>query len=140
MTIKKESHLWKKGSTGNPNGRPKAPGKPVSPLRKTLSKLMDMEEQAIINIRAIINGVMVEDENGKEVKVDKDRQETSKWVISTISSMSRAATQDEQLRHDIRSRAEDKAERSVENDSQKEGSTGNVVRGRFTTEFVEDKE
>jgi hypothetical protein len=84
---------WKEGESGNPNGRP--PGKatkPISPLRKTLNKLRDMEEKSLENIRKAVEGT----------DLDKQQLETSKWVISTVASLTRAATQDEELRLKIK--------------------------------------
>lgn len=138
MTFNRKEHFE---SIRNTKGRPKVQSKPVSPLRKTLTKLRALEEQALENIAAVVNGTKTKNlSDNKEVVIDKDRVEISKWIISTISSMSRAASSEEELRHNIRSRAEDKAERELERELPKEATTDNVVRGRFTTDFVEDEE
>lgn len=140
MTKKNNPHLWKEGSSGNPNGRPKAKGKPVSSLRKTISKLRELEEQALENIASVVKGTKVKVEGGEETVVDKSMLETSKWVISTLSSMSSAATKDEELRYTIRSRAEDKAEREQEKATGTNDASpkDNVIRNRFTTKLIKD--
>lgn len=66
--------------------------KTISPLRKTLNKLRDMEEKSLENIRKAVDGT----------DLDKQQLETSKWVISTVASLTRAATQDEELRLKIK--------------------------------------
>lgn len=141
MTTK--DHLWEAGKSGNPSGRPtkeKVGSKPISTLRKTLNKLKELEERSLENIAAIVNGTQVKSEEELQ-EVDKQMLETSKWVIATISSMSRAATQDEQLRHEIRARAEDKYEREQEKATGTNGAApaGNVISGRFTTKMSETK-
>lgn len=129
MTAKKSS-TWKKGSSGNPNGRPVGTAKPISNLRKTINELRKLEPKAIENISAVVNGVTSTREDGEEMEVDKLQLETSKWVIATISSMSRAATADEALKHDIRS--DQKAKDDYE-EEKREGTTGNVV--KFSTKM-----
>lgn len=129
MTAKK-TVTWKKGTSGNPSGRPVGTSKPISNLRKTINELRKLEPKAIENISAVVNGVMSTREDGEAMEVDKLQLETSKWVIATISSMSRAATADEALKHDIRS--EQRAKEDYE-EEKREGSTGNVV--KFSTKM-----
>lgn len=111
---------WKKGTTGNPAGRPKGTSKPISALRKTLTRLRAMEEKAMQNINDSING--------KEV--DKEALTNSRWLITTMVTVNRAATADEQLTFNVKTYNEEKEE------AKKEGTTGNVV--RFRTKMVDD--
>lgn len=110
---------WEEGQSGNPNGRPAGKGsKPISPLRRTLNQLRKLEPRALENIKAVINGTKIgQGEDGEIIdtedgagSVDKMMLETSKWVISQISALSRSATQEESLRHAIRKDAEEKVE------------------------------
>lgn len=98
---------WTKGmASPNPRGNTSRRRRSTSRLRQTISKLEDMVDTALDNVERVVNG---ED-------VDKQAVDTSKWVIATIPSMSRAATQEETLRENVRARQEDKelAEREME--------------------------
>ena len=56
-----------------------------SKLRKTLDKLYALEGKAMENIKASVDGQTV----------DKSMLDTSKWVISNIMNVTKAAAQDE---------------------------------------------
>lgn len=79
---------WSKGmKPQNPNGRPKgAKSGPRSKLRKTLDKLREIEDKALENIKDSVEG--------KEV--DKEVLATSKFVVTTIVTVNRAAVADEE--------------------------------------------
>lgn len=117
MTQEKENtNKWKKGSPSpNPGGRPKGSGKPISRLRSTLNKLKELEPDAIDVI-----GLSVK---GKEV--DKERLSTSKWVISSISSLTRAALAEEAYRMEATLVQEAKEKEARE--EKKEGTNDSVV-------------
>lgn len=124
----KNETSWERGESPNPNGRPKGVrGKPVSKLRSTLRKLQEMEADALNNIKESIS----------RKAVDKEAIATSKWLISTIVSVNRAASADETVMltsriHDdeLKMREEELAQASEE---KKEGTTGNVI--RFSTKM-----
>jgi len=120
--VKERSTEWKPGQSGNPNGRPRGTGRPVSQLRATLRSLREMEQKALDNIRSSVAGD----------DVDKEVLATSKWVVSNIVTVNRAAVADESLTFNIRqanlARQEEEARR-VEEEARKPG--GNVR--RFTT-------
>lgn len=95
MSEEKKKRGFQPGNQlGNRNGRPTQPkGKPVSKLRSTLAKLRQLEPKALENIEKSVNGE----------EVDKASLDTSKWVISTSVSISKAATAEEATVHGIRS-------------------------------------
>lgn len=98
---------WVKGGKSpNSRGRPKGISTPISRLRSTLNKLKGLEPDAIENIGKAVRGELETaiGEDGKEVQVplDKNKLETSKWVITTISNLTRAALAEEQFKADNR--------------------------------------
>lgn len=95
MSEEKKKRGFQPGNQlGNRAGRPTQPkGKPVSKLRSTLAKLRQLEPKALENIEKSVNGG----------EVDKASLDTSKWVISTSVSISKAATAEEATIHGIRS-------------------------------------
>lgn len=119
---------WKKGESGNRAGRPRGTGRSVSRLRGIITKLEGMSEKALENIDTVVNGG----------HLDKQVVETSKWVISLIPSMSRAATQEEQLRENVKARKEEMELREKEIEAQKMAVNGNVIdgRSRFSSKIV----
>lgn len=105
------STAWKPGETGNRFGRggnpdkPKTRGKPVSSLRKTLSKLKALETKSLENIEKSVNGE----------EVDKECLASSKWVINSVVSVQKACVAEELAVHGIRSdNAEDAQEEKEE--------------------------
>ena len=111
---------FEKGNTAG-KGRPRGSGTPVTRLRKTLTKLNDMEDSALRNIQDSVEG--------KEV--DKEVLATSKWVVTTAVAIARAAAQEENNRFQKKVYEDEKRERA-------EGTTGNVI--RFRTTMVEDED
>ena len=99
------STAWQEGKSGNPNGRPKGTGRPVSSLRKTLKKLRTLEDKSLENIENSVNG--------KEV--DKEVLSSSKWVVQQVVSVQKACVDEELAVHGIRSdNAEDVQEEKEE--------------------------
>lgn len=79
--------------------KPRAGGRPAgsrnkirSPLRKTQREIEKFEVKALENIKLSVEGG----------KIDKEVLATSKWVVNTKITISRAATAEEQLEHGIR--------------------------------------
>lgn len=93
MTAKNEVEEQKpKG--GRPAG---ARNKIRSPLRKTQREIEKFEVKALENIKRSVDGETV----------DKEVLATSKWVVNTKITISRAATAEEQLEHGIRQSEEE---------------------------------
>ena len=85
MTEKK--YNFTPGRSGNPNGRPKGTGKRVSSLRGIFNKLKKMDQEAIDTIQKSLT---------EGVAVDKDKVQTAKWVITTITTLHRACLSEEE--------------------------------------------
>lgn len=94
MTAESTTEEQKPKAGGRPPG---AKNKIRSPLRKTQREIEKFEVKALDNIRKSVNG---ED-------VDKEVLTTSKWVVNTKITISRAATAEEQLEHGIRQSEEE---------------------------------
>jgi|SRR5690625_3466016 len=124
----KDTGKFKKGNKasrgrGAPAGLPR---RPRSQLRSTLRELQSNEEQAL---KVIKDSIL-----GKEV--DRESLNTSKWLITTIVTVNRAATADEQFSFNLRvHRDELRREEEREAKEKKEGTTGNVI--PFSTRMVE---
>lgn len=124
----KNTTSFEAGKSGNPSGRPKGKGRPVSRLRTTLTKLRELEKQALDNIAESV---------GKK-NIDKEVIATSKWVITTIVAVNKAANAEETLVQSIREYNDMQENLEQEQELKREGSTNNVV--RFTTKLVKDYE
>lgn len=90
---KKKKGFQPGNSLGNRNGRPKGTGRPVSSLRKTLTKLRTLEEKSLENIENSVNGR----------EVDKEVLSSSKWVVQQVVSVQKACVAEELAVHGIRS-------------------------------------
>lgn len=98
MTAKNEVEDDKPKNVG---GRPPGSKNKIrSPLRKTQREIEKFETKALDNIRRSVEGE----------EVDKEVLTTSKWVINTKITISRAATAEEQLEHGIRQAEEEEPE------------------------------
>lgn len=110
MTDKARDIPDKQGRVGEAKGGrpPGAKNKIRSPLRKTQREIEKFEVQALKNIERSVNGE----------EVDKEVLTTSKWVINTKITISRAATAEEQLEHGIRQAEEADIEVQMDEDEQ----------------------
>lgn len=77
------------GKSGNPQGRPKGTGKKISALRGILNKLKKMDQEAIDTIQKSLT---------EGATVDKDKVQTAKWVITTITTVHRACLSEEEAK------------------------------------------
>jgi hypothetical protein len=109
------STAWEKGQSspnkygrgGNPD-KPKTKSKPVSTLRKTLSKLRNLEVKSLENVEKSVNGEAV----------DKESLASSKWVLTTIVTVQRACVSEELAVHGIKSDLENESEEVEKEDEE----------------------
>lgn len=99
-----------------------------SKLRKTLEKLYALEGKAMENVKASVDG--------KEV--DKEMLASSKWVITNIMTVTRAAAQDEAEINGLRLEM-DKAEAEEQEKEEVQQPSGAVF-SLFVNEAKKDKE
>ena len=126
----KDSKKWVKGmKSPNSQGRPKTAsgkGKPISRLRSTLNKLKEIEPESIEVIQKAVLGE----------EVDKVQLDTSKWVISSITTITRAAIAEEQYKSEL-----DRLNRVESIPEVKATGTEDVKPvSRFSLRIVEDEE
>ena len=83
-----EQGLFVAGVSGNPEGRPPTKNgrsKPISGLRRTLTKLKKLEGLSLQNIEKSIKGE----------EIDKESLATSKWLVNTLGTMHKSAVSEE---------------------------------------------
>jgi Family of unknown function (DUF5681) len=86
----KSTSGFKPGASGNPNGRPKgAATRKVSSLRGIFNRLKKMDVEAIDTIQKSLT---------EGSQVDKDKVQTAKWVITTITQLHKACLSEEEGR------------------------------------------
>jgi len=85
MTTKRTSPIKEGNTLGKDHNTQAKKRIRKSKLRKTLEQLQSLEPQCLINIEKSVN----------EQEVDKEALSTSKWVINTIVTVTRAATAEE---------------------------------------------
>jgi len=99
-----------------------------SKLRKTLDKLYALEGKAMENVKASVEGQTV----------DKAMLDTSKWVISNIMTVTKAAAQDEAEINGLRLEM-DKAEAEEQEKEDVQQPSGAVF-SLFVNDAKKDKE
>ena len=99
-----------------------------SKLRKTLDKLYALEGKAMENIKASVDGA----------EVDKEMLATSKWVVTNIMTVTKAAAQDEAEINGLRLEM-DKAEAEEQEKEDVQQPSGAVF-SLFVNEAKKDKE
>lgn len=92
MASSTQSHKSEKGSNTPTRKRLRK-----SPLRKTLSKLMELEPRSLENIKSSVEG--------KEI--DKDVLATSKWIVNSLVTLTKAASSDEAEMNGLRLKFEE---------------------------------
>lgn len=98
---KNPSHSFPKGNTiAADSGNMKRKRIRKSPLRKTLNKLLELEPHALANIEKSV----------KNEAVDKESLNTSRWIVTNLMALTRAASMDEDVINGLRIKL-DQAER-----------------------------
>lgn len=100
-----------------------------SKLRKTLEKLYALEGKAMENIKASVDGS----------EVDKEMLATSKWVVTNIMTVTRAAAQDESEINGLRLEMDKAEAEEVEKEEQERQPSGAVF-SLFVNDSKKDKE
>lgn len=114
---------WEAGQSGNPNGRPKgkANSKPRSKMRTTLSKLYDIQADAIELIRQQMTG---KDSNGIAVEPPaKDKVDMAKFVVKTIESLNNTCLREEALILGIREKGDPEGAKGLEESQAQQTAT-----------------
>lgn len=126
------SHKFEKGNTiARDSGNMKRKRLRKSPLRKTLTKLQELEPYALKLIEKSV----------KEETVDKEALNTSRWIVTNLMSLTKAAIGEEAVINDILLKL-DAAENEEEADKEEqEKAPSGAVFSLFVNEAVKkDKE
>lgn len=131
MSNKKPAHSFKAGNThAKDNGNQARRRVRKSKLRKTEEALRKLEPKSLENIEKSVNGV----------EVDKESLMTSKWVITNIMAVGKAAALEEDLLNGLRLEM-DKAEAEEQEKEEAEKSPTGAVFSLFVNEAKsKDKE
>lgn len=122
---------FKPGVSGNPNGRPKGTKRPLSKMRKTLSKLYEIEGDAIELIKISMTGF---DSQGNKREVDKEKVDMAKFVVKSIESLNNTCLREELAIIGIRDKGNDNAAKELEDNQKVEEA---VDTGTFSMDLSE---
>lgn len=87
------THKFQKGNVhASENNNSKGKRVKKSPLRKTLAKLQSLEPHALALIEKSV----------KELEVDKEALQTSKWIVTNLMSLTKSAIQEEDVLNNLR--------------------------------------
>ncbi len=123
--------LWKKGQSGNVNGRPKKgtekKGKPRSRMRNTLGKLYELEALAVEVIKEHL-----ERKDAKKTDEEKSRLDVAKFVVKSIESYNNTCLREELAILGVREKNEKNADDLEDNQAVEDSATS-----RFSMEIAE---
>lgn len=106
---KNPSHKFEKGNTiAKDSGNMKRKRLRKSPLRKTLTKLQELEPHALKLIEKSV----------KEENVDANALNTSKWIVTNLMALTKSAIAEEAVINDIRLKL-DEAEEAEKEEQEK---------------------
>lgn len=125
------SHKFQKGNVhAAENNNSKGKRVKRSPLRKTLAKLQSLEPHALALIEKSV----------KELEVDKEALQTSKWIVTNLMSLTKSAIQEEEILNDMRLKLAE-SDREEEEAAEQEKVPSGAVFSLFVNEAVKkDKE
>ena len=102
---KNPSHKFEKGNTlAKDSGNMKRKRLRKSPLRKTLTKLQELEPHALALIEKSV----------KEQEVDKEALNTSRWIVTNLMALTKSAIAEEAVINDIRLKLDEAEEAEKE--------------------------
>ena len=125
------SHKFEKGNTiARDSGNMKRKRLRKSPLRKTLTKLQELEPHALALIEKSV----------KEIEVDKEALNTSRWIVTNLMALTKSAIAEEAVINDIRLKL-DAAENEEDEAAEQEKQPSGAVFSLFVNEAAKkDKE
>lgn len=130
MANKSPSHKFpEKNTIAKDSGNMKRKRLRKSPLRKTLAKLQELEPHALKLIEKSV----------KEEVVDKESLSTSRWIVTNLMALTKAAISEEDTINGIRLKL-DAAEAEEDEASEQEKSPSGAVFSLFVNEAKKDKE
>lgn len=109
--MSRKNQLWEPGQSGNPKGRPKGTGRPVSALRSTLNKLKKLEDKCIENISLVVNGENI-NEKGEAI-VNKEQVDLSVKIVNMIQVFHKGALAEEQSKIESRNNGQEPEEENT---------------------------
>lgn len=125
------NNTFKTGESGNPDGRPTTStgrSKPISGLRRNLTQLKRLMPESLKNIEKSVNGE----------EVERESLASSKWVVTTVTAMHRAAISEEKDLLAIREVTDPSEVPESVNDAT--GVVGDTTwRPSFTTKIIDFK-
>lgn len=125
------THKFQKGNVhAAENNNSKGKRVKRSPLRKTLAKLQSLEPHALALIEKSV----------KELEVDKEALQTSKWIVTNLMSLTKSAIQEEEILNDMRLKLAE-SDREEEEATEQEKVPSGAVFSLFVNEAAKkDKE
>ena len=110
MSSKKpKPKMWEKGGPSpSPKGRPRGTGRSISRLRSTLNKLKGLEPKAIDVIESALHN---------DGDVESPQVNTAKWIITSISTLTRAAIAEESFREEVKDKQQESQEEATGTDN-----------------------
>ena len=126
------SHKFEKGNTiARDSGNMKRKRLRKSPLRKTLTKLQELEPYALKLIEKSV----------KEETVDKEALNTSRWIVTNLMSLTKAAIGEEAVINDILLKLDAAETEENEEKEEQERTPSGAVFSLFVNEAAKkDKE
>lgn len=125
------THKFQKGNVhAAENNNSKGKRVKKSPLRRTLAKLQSLEPHALALIEKSV----------KELEVDKEALQTSKWIVTNLMSLTKSAIQEEEILNDMRLKLAE-SDREEEEATEQEKVPSGAVFSLFVNEAAKkDKE
>lgn len=111
------------GVSGNPAGRPKGKSRPRSKMRTQLTKLCELQPDALEILRISMTG---KNSAGEEVKVvSKEKVDMAKFIVKAIESLNNTCLREEMAILGVRDKGNDEGAKQLESNQQETAtSTG----------------